>query len=101
MRYEDVESLRGQHAAWRLLRAQNAALVLSFLGRVFGEGKAGPVAAGELISLLDDELYGLNDRLGETAFTRPAKAYLDDWAAPAAGWYASSTWRVPTSRIST
>jgi hypothetical protein len=86
MRYEDVEELRGQHAAWRLLRAQNAALVLSFLGRVFGEGKAGPVAAGELISRLDDELYALHERLGETAFTKPAKAYLDDWAAPAAGW---------------
>jgi hypothetical protein len=86
VRYEEVEELRGHHAAWRLLRAQNAALVLSFLGRVFGEGKSGPVAAEELVSRLDDELYALHERLGETAFTKPAKAYLDDWAEPAAGW---------------
>lgn len=86
MRYEDVEALRTQHAAWRLLRADNAALVLSFLDRVFGEENAGPVAAGELISRLADELYAVNERLGEPRFPRPAKAYLDDWAAPEAGW---------------
>ena len=31
---------------------------------------------------LDDELYTLNQRLGETEFPKPAKAHLDDWAAP-------------------
>lgn len=86
MQYEDVEALRTQHAAWRLLRADNAALVLSFLDRVFGEENAGSIAAGELISRLDDELYAVNERLGEPRFPRPAKAYLDDWARPEAGW---------------
>jgi hypothetical protein len=86
MRYEDVEALREQHAAWRLLRANSAALVLSFLDRVFGQENAGPVAAGELTSRLADELYAVNERLGEAAFPKPAKAYLDDWAAPGAGW---------------
>ena len=38
-------------------------------------------------SRLDDELYALNERGGEPKkFPRPAKAYLDDWAAPEAGW---------------
>jgi len=86
MRYEDVEALRTQHAAWRLLRADNASLVLSFLDRVFGEENAGSLAAVDLISRLADELYAVNERLGESRFPRPAKAYLDDWAAPAAGW---------------
>jgi Protein of unknown function (DUF3375) len=86
MWYEDFEVLREQHAAWRLLRATNAALVLSFLDRVFGQDNAGPVAAGDLVSRLDDELYAVNARLGETAFPKSARAYLDDWAAPAAGW---------------
>jgi hypothetical protein len=86
MQYEDVEALREQHAAWRLLRANSAALVLSFLDRVFGQKNAGPVAAGELTSQLADELYAVNEQLGEAAFPKPAKAYLDDWAAPGAGW---------------
>src|SRR5581483_6154397 len=40
----------------------------------------------ELVNRLDDELYALNERLGERAFPKPAKAYLDDWAHPDAGW---------------
>lgn len=86
MRYEDVEALRDQHAAWRLLRADNAALVLSFLDRAFGQENAGPLGAGELTSRLDDELYAVNQRLDQARFPKPAKAYLDDWAAPGAGW---------------
>jgi hypothetical protein len=86
MRYEDVEALRTRHAAWRLLRADNAALMLSFLGRVFGEGSTGAVGAADLISRLDDDLFALNERLGGTRFPRSAKAYLDDWAAAEAGW---------------
>ena len=33
-----LATMRRQHPAWRLLRAANAILVLSFLGRVFVEG---------------------------------------------------------------
>jgi hypothetical protein len=44
------------------------------------------ISAAELVSRLDDELYALNERLGETTFPKAAKAYLDDWAAPANGW---------------
>ena len=37
MDYPAVEALRERHPAWRLLRAGNAALILSFLGRYFVE----------------------------------------------------------------
>jgi len=47
------------------------------------------ISATELSSRLDDELYALNqgesERVGRK-FPKPAKAYLDDWAAPEAGW---------------
>lgn len=86
MRYEDVEALRTRHAAWRLLRADNAALILSFVDGEFGQENMRAIAAGDLADRLDDELYALNERLGEQRFPRPAKAYLDDWAAPEAGW---------------
>ncbi|GAB0102567.1 DUF3375 domain-containing protein [Nocardia sp. JMUB6875] len=86
MQFEHLESLRRHHPAWRLLRADNAPLVLSFLGTVFIEENARSMAAEELADRLDDVLYALNERMGEGTFPKSAKAYLNDWAAPEAGW---------------
>jgi hypothetical protein len=86
MRYDEIVQLQEQHAAWALLRSPHAALVLSFFGRVFVETNSGGRPADELVDLLDDELYALNQRFGEDAFPRAARAYLDDWAAPQRGW---------------
>jgi hypothetical protein len=83
--FDDVAWLRANSPAWRLLRAENSPLVLSFLNRVFVEGNARAVAAGDLESQLDDELYALNQRQ-PGSFPKKARAYLDDWAHPDAGW---------------
>jgi hypothetical protein len=84
--FDEISWLRGNSPAWRLLRAENAPLVLSFLDQVFVAENIRSISAEELANRLDDELYALNERLGERAFPKPAKAYLDDWAAPEAGW---------------
>lgn len=42
MEHDEIEVLREGHPAWRLLRAGNAALVLSFLGRFFVEDNHAP-----------------------------------------------------------
>jgi len=86
MQFDEVESLRRHHPAWRLLRADNAPLILSFLGRVFVDENIRTISATELITRLSDELYQLNERLGAEAFPKSAKAYLDSWAAPENGW---------------
>lgn len=86
MDFEPLESLRRNDPAWRLLRADNAALVLSFVGRVFVEDNVRSISATELIGRLDDELHALNERLGEQTFPKSAKQYLDDWSAPERGW---------------
>lgn len=86
MDYDDLDRLRLHHPAWALLRAQNAALVLSFLGRVFVDANASNLPASYLLGELDDELFALRERQGDDAFPRPASAYLDDWAAPEHGW---------------
>ena len=86
---DEIAWLRDNSPAWRLLRADNAPLVLSFLHRVFVAGNARSVSAAELASRLDDELYALNQRdggQGGRRFPKVARAYLDDWAAPGAGW---------------
>jgi Protein of unknown function (DUF3375) len=33
-----------------------------------------------------ESLYHLNERLGEGAFPRSAREYLESWAAPESGW---------------
>src|ERR1700678_54522 len=83
--YDDIVWLRANSPAWRLLRADSGPLVLSFLHRVFVADNVRSIAAVELASRLDDELYALNERTLK-AFPRSAKAYLDDWASPDQGW---------------
>jgi len=86
MDYETVELLRRNHAAWRLLRAENAALVVSFLSQVFVDENVRDIAASALTERLEDTLFALNQRLGEGTYPRAAKAYLDDWANVEQGW---------------
>lgn len=86
MDYDDIDALRRSDPAWRLLRAEHAPLLLSFLGRVFVDENVRGIAASELVERLDDELYALHERLGEDAFPRRAKDYLDEWAHTESGW---------------
>ena len=95
MEFEDLELLRERHAAWRLLRASNAGLVLGFLGGHFVEGNRGACAAGELAAALDDYLYALNSMAradAETSegaslrFPKDPRSYLEDWSATDAGY---------------
>ncbi len=64
MLVEDVDAPRTRLAAWRLLRADTVAVVLSFIDGVFGEGATGSIpAGGALINRLDDDLSAwLSDR---------------------------------------
>lgn len=67
-----------RHPAWVLLRADNAALVLSFCGTVFVDENARGVPETVLESRLDDWLYLLNEH-EPGSFPRSAAAYLAEW----------------------
>ena len=84
--YEALEGLRRTHPAWRLLRSDHAPLIVSFFQKVFVEPNARVIAEADLVEALEDELYVLRERLGEGAFPKPAREYLNDWAAPEKGW---------------
>jgi flagellar motility protein MotE (MotC chaperone) len=87
MDHADVERLQQRHPAWRLLRAGNAPLVLTFLGRFFVEDNNGAAAASALAAALDDELYALNALDPDAPrYPKPAAEYLEDWAHTDAGW---------------
>lgn len=85
MQYEELAYLRS-HPAWKLLSSRHAELVLSFLDRAFVEPNASSIPAPELAGALDDELFALNQRLGEGTFPRSAGQYLDEWASDDHAW---------------
>lgn len=81
---------REQHPAWRLLRADNASLVLGFLGRWFVDENRGATSSSELRAALEDELYERNDGNPDAPpFPKRAQVYLEDWAATERGWLRS------------
>ena len=90
MEYDTIDALRERHAAWRLLRATNATLILSFLGDFFVENNRGACSAGEVAAALDDHLYVLNTTIstasGDARFPKSPREYLEDWAATEAGY---------------
>ncbi|MDP2903952.1 MAG: DUF3375 domain-containing protein [Methylovulum sp.] len=84
--YVTLDLLRQNHPAWRLLNSPHAPLVASFLQRVFITPNVRIMAQADLAEALEDELFGLRERLGVEAFPKPALDYLNDWAATDKGW---------------
>ena len=84
--YTTLELLRQNHPAWRLLRAQHAPLVASFLHRIFIVPNVRQLSQADLVEALDDELFALRAQLGAGAFPGTAQSYLNDWAENDKGW---------------
>jgi hypothetical protein len=88
--YSTLELQRRQHPAWRLLAADSAPLVASFLHRVFVVPNVRVMAQSNLAEALEDTLYGLRQLLGDSkgakVFPKSAQEYLNDWAANDKGW---------------
>jgi hypothetical protein len=83
---DSLEALRRQHPAWRLLAAESAPLVASFLHRVFVLPNQRVMSQSELAEALEDTLYALREQRGGTAYPRDALEYLNDWAANDKAW---------------
>ena len=87
--YGTLDALRRQHPAWRLLAAEHAPLVASFLHRAFIAPNVRVMAQTGLVEALNDTLYGIHEQTAEKAvpkFPKPALEYLNDWAANDKGW---------------
>ncbi len=81
MDHDALDRLRQSHPAWRILVADHAPLILSFLDLAFIQPNRRAILAPELTALLDAYL----DQLRETypdRYPRSAHDYLEDWAAP-------------------
>ncbi len=84
--YSTLDLLRQNHPAWRLLRAQHAPLVASFLHRVFIAPNERTLSQSDLVEKLEDELFALRRQLGDNTFPGSAQNYLNDWAENDKGW---------------
>ncbi|MDP3616978.1 MAG: DUF3375 domain-containing protein, partial [Rhodoferax sp.] len=84
--YATLDALRRQHPAWRLLAAEHAPLIGSFLHRAFIVPNVRVMAQADLAEALEDTLFGLRERLGNQVFPKSAPDYLNDWAANEKGW---------------
>ena len=78
--------LRRQHPGWRLLAAEHAPLVASFLHRVFITPNVRVMAQADLAEALEDTLFDLRERLGAASYPKSALDYLNDWAANDKAW---------------
>ncbi|HEY6355409.1 MAG TPA: DUF3375 domain-containing protein [Burkholderiaceae bacterium] len=83
---DNLEVLRRQHPAWRLVAAESAALVASFLHRVFVLPNRRIISQAELTEALEDTLHALREQRGSNAYPKAALEYLNDWAANDKAW---------------
>lgn len=78
MDHGHLEALR-KHPAWRLLNAETAPLIVSFLDQAFLKTNARSIRQSKLAAQLEDRLFHLNAAL-DNRYPKPAQDYLDDWA---------------------
>lgn len=83
--YQTLELLRQNHPAWRLLCSPQAPLIATFLGRVFIEPNVRVLSQSDLVEMLEDEIYVVQ-QVDPDKFPKNAKAYLNDWADNSRGW---------------
>jgi hypothetical protein len=81
MNHDTLDRLRQTHAAWRLLAADHAPLILSFFTLAFIQPNRRAIPAPELTSQLDAYLEHLREMYGPDRYPKTARQYLDDWAA--------------------
>ena len=86
MDYHQLVLQRRSHPAWRLLAADHAPMIASFLHRSFVAPNIRTIPRQELASQLDDHLFQIHEEEGQGAYPKSAIAYLDDWASDDRGW---------------
>jgi hypothetical protein len=99
--YRTLETLRHTHPAWRLLTAEHAPLIASFLHDTFVKPNIRTLSQPQLFTRLDDHLYMLRAELGDGAFPKEPLQYLDGWASTKADGCANTIRQTMTRRIST
>lgn len=93
--FATLSQLRRTHPGWRLLVADHAPLVVSFLQQTFIEPNVRVMAQPELESRLEDLLFQLREREGDKLFPRSAENIWMTGRSTTRAGCASSTRRRP------
>ncbi len=80
-----LQKLRETNPAWRLLAANNAPFIISFLHQAFLAANTRTASLQSLTASLDDHLHHAREQ-SAMDLPKSAEAYLDDWANDASGW---------------
>jgi len=80
MDHDYLEKLKQTHPTLRLLAADNAPLIISFLFLAFIQPNRRSLPQAEITSRLDDYLFHLREIHGEERYPKSARQYLEDWA---------------------
>ncbi|HKE25899.1 MAG TPA: DUF3375 domain-containing protein [Bryobacteraceae bacterium] len=86
MDFRRLQNLRKTNPAWKLMLADHAPMILSFLHKTFIQPNIRAMKQSELASKLVDYLYALRELDGEGAYPKRAEGYLDEWASDDKGW---------------
>ncbi len=78
--YDYLLRLKRSHPSLRLLAADHAPLIVSFLFLQFIQPNRRALPWGELAAALEDYLYHLRGLYGEDLYPKTAKQYLTDWS---------------------
>lgn len=85
LEHATLQKLRETNPAWRLLAADHAPFIISFLHQAFLAANTRTVSLQTLTAGLDDHLHHAREQ-GMADLPKSAEAYLDDWAHDASGW---------------
>lgn len=80
MEHDELNALRRHHPAWRLLAADNAPLIISFLHQAFVAPNIRAIAEDDLEEQLEDYLHDLRQSIGDDSYSQSASDYLHRWA---------------------
>jgi hypothetical protein len=87
---EGLDLLRSRHPTWRLLCADHAPFIISFLFRTFVAEPRRQVPEGDLRNRVDDHLFAARTGAGENSYRRTAAEYIAEWSTDACGWLRAS-----------
>lgn len=82
--YDDLSNLRHYNGTWKLLNAEHAPLILSFLYEAFVKRGVMVAPESELCQILDNVIFQAID--GRKVFTKPADTYLSEWSDESKRW---------------
>ncbi len=80
MDYEYIRYLKDHNPSLRLLRLENAPLIVSFLYQHFKSDNNIVLSSIELTTRLSDYLHNLRENYGDDIYPDSAKNYLERWA---------------------